>query len=191
MSACWRSPRRTGCNAGWTAAQRARERGVVACPLPCRAPARRRPAPLRHRHSDRRPSGDAGLARRRRRTSRALARRRAFRPDRLDPRPLPPLTASTRMRSWRRPRASLRDGRCGMCGGWGSARSGALSPAAYCSGAQPIGPDGPAVLGRPPPNRLIPPPRLERRKRSRWRIPIAFRSERSMCWLGLRAFTAA
>ena len=75
--------------------------------------------------------------------------------------------------------------------GWGSARSGALSPAAYCSGAQPIGPDGPAVLGRPPPNRLIPPPRLERRKRSRWRIPIAFRSERSMCWLGLRAFTAA
>ena len=48
-------------------------------------------ARLRHRHRDRRPSGDARLARQRPRPPRRGARRRAFRPDRHHRRPLPPL----------------------------------------------------------------------------------------------------
>ena len=40
---------------GWTAAQRARERGLVHAPQPYRAASGRYPAPLRHRHRARRP----------------------------------------------------------------------------------------------------------------------------------------
>ena len=63
-------------------AARARTR-ARACALAYRAAAGRRAAALRHRHRARRPSGDAGLARRACMATRARARRRAFRPDRL------------------------------------------------------------------------------------------------------------
>ncbi len=78
-------------NAGWTAAQRARERGLVHARSHIEKLLAEIPDPLRDRHGARRPSGDARLARRRARPSRAPARRRAFRPDRLDPGPLPAL----------------------------------------------------------------------------------------------------
>ncbi len=78
-------------NAGWTAAQRARERGLVHARSPHREAAGRTALPLRHRFGDRWPSGDARLARRRARPPHAAARRRAFRPDRLHPRALPAL----------------------------------------------------------------------------------------------------
>ena len=78
-------------NAGWTAAlPRARAR-PGSRPFAYRAAVRRPAAALRHRQRARRPPGDAGVARRGQRPSRAAARRRAFRPDRLDRRPLPAL----------------------------------------------------------------------------------------------------
>ena len=78
-------------NAGWTAAWRARERGLVHA----RSHIERLFAGL-PRHCGivsvvDAPSGDARLARRGQRPSRAPARRRAFRPDRLDRRALPTL----------------------------------------------------------------------------------------------------
>ena len=69
-------------NAGWTAAQRARERGLVQARCTSSVCSRRADA-LRHCQCARRTSGDISLARRSRRTSRAATRRRAFRPDRF------------------------------------------------------------------------------------------------------------
>ena len=70
-------------NAGWTAALRARERGLVHA----RSHIERLLSPTYRehgaRHGARRPSGDARLARRGARPSDPAARRRAFRPDRL------------------------------------------------------------------------------------------------------------
>ena len=91
-------------NAGWTAAQRARERGLVACALAHRAAARRRAAALRHRHRDRRPSRDARLARRRR-TAIACARSASSISARPERSPTSTATtASMRTRSSPRPR---------------------------------------------------------------------------------------
>ena len=78
-------------NAGWTAAQRARERGLVHARSHIERLLGRRAGELRHRQRARRPSGDARLARRGVWPSRARARRRAFRPDRIARRPLPAL----------------------------------------------------------------------------------------------------
>ena len=78
-------------NAGWTAALRARERGLVHARSHIERLIAGPAEQLRHGHRARRPSGDAGLARRGQRTPRPTARRRAFRPDRLDPGPLPAL----------------------------------------------------------------------------------------------------
>ena len=75
-------------NAGWTAAQRARERGLVHARSHIEKLLADVPVALRHRVGARRPSGDARLARRRSWPSRAAARGGAFRPDRLDPRAL-------------------------------------------------------------------------------------------------------
>jgi pyruvate dehydrogenase E1 component len=75
-------------NAGWTAALRARPRARA---LAYRAAVRRSSAALRHRHRARWSSGDAGLARRRGRSSRAPSWRRAFWADRFDPGSLSPL----------------------------------------------------------------------------------------------------
>src|SRR3981189_1581991 len=79
-------------NAGWTAAQRARERGLVHARSPIEKLLAEVPShcgivsaldgnPLRARWS----SPNARLARRRPRPSRAAARRRTLRTDRLDP----------------------------------------------------------------------------------------------------------
>ena len=78
-------------NAGWTAAQRARERGLVHArchieKLLAQLPSHCAIVTVLDGHP-----GDAGLARRGARPSRAAARRRAFRPDRLDPGALPAL----------------------------------------------------------------------------------------------------
>ena len=70
-------------NAGWTAAQRARERGLVHARSHIERLLDDVPHALRDRHRARRASGDAILARRGARPPRARARRRAFRPDRL------------------------------------------------------------------------------------------------------------
>ena len=102
-------------NAGWTAAQRARERGLARCALAissgCWPTCRRdcgivtvldgHPATLAWLGAVARPP-------------RAGARRRAFRPDRLDRRPLPRTTASTPMPSSRRRRRSRPAGRSGI-----------------------------------------------------------------------------
>ena len=77
-------------NAGWTAAQRARERGLVHARSHVERLLADVPRALRARDRDRRPSGDARLARLGARPPHPLARRRAFRPDRHDRRPLPP-----------------------------------------------------------------------------------------------------
>src|SRR6266404_3923635 len=61
-----------------------------AAPQPYRKTAGAIAARLRHRHRDRRPSGDARLARQRARPPRRGARRRAFWPDRHHLRPLSP-----------------------------------------------------------------------------------------------------
>ena len=61
------------------------------CALAYRAAIGGRAGALRHRQRDRRPPGDAGLARRGRRSSHAPARRRAFRPDRIARRAIPAL----------------------------------------------------------------------------------------------------
>ena len=95
-------------NAGWTAAQRARERGLVHARSHIERLLADVPRALRHRHRARRPSGDAGLARRGRGPSHARARRRAFRPDRLARRALPALRH--RCQCHRRRRAGHRAG---------------------------------------------------------------------------------
>ena len=78
-------------HAGWTAARNLRrDRRGVAASQPYRKTAGAAAARLRHRHRDRRPSGDARLARQRARPPGRGARRRAFRPDRHHRRPLPP-----------------------------------------------------------------------------------------------------
>ncbi len=101
-------------NAGWTAAQRARERGLVHARSHIERLLAGRAAPLRHRHGARRPPGDARLARRRARPPRAPARRRAFRPDRLDRRPLPPLRHRRQRHRRGRRGARRRAGRSGI-----------------------------------------------------------------------------
>ena len=78
-------------NAGWTAAQRARERGLVHARSHIERLLADVPAHCGIVTRARRPSGDAGLARRGRRPSHARARRRAFRPDRIARRALPAL----------------------------------------------------------------------------------------------------
>ena len=83
------------------------------CPLAYRANARRSAGSRRHRHRSRRPSSNAGLARRGRRPPGALARRRAFRADRLDTRALP----------------ALRHRRECDCGGGRGAHAGPADPA--------------------------------------------------------------
>ena len=107
-------------NAGWTAAQRA--------PLARQSPGRRAMSrrcshaaaalPGRHRH--RRPSGDAGLARRSSGPPDDPARGRAFRPDRHDRRSLPPFRPrcrGDRRGGDRRPAGARRDrGRGGALG---------------------------------------------------------------------------
>ncbi len=98
-------------NAGWTAAQRARERGLVHARSHIERLLADVPAALRHRHRARRPSGDAGLARRGARPSRARARRRAFRPDRHRSPISTAITASTPTPSSRRRNQSRRAGR--------------------------------------------------------------------------------
>ena len=78
-------------NAGWTAAQRARERGLVHARahierLLADVPAHCGIVTVLDGHP-----ATLGLARRRQRPPHALARRRAFRPDRIARRPLSPL----------------------------------------------------------------------------------------------------
>ncbi len=68
-------------NAGWTAAQRARERGLVHATSSYRTAVGRGSAPLRPGHRHRRAPGDSRLARLCDRAQDAFARRRAFRPD--------------------------------------------------------------------------------------------------------------
>ena len=90
-------------NAGWTAALRARERGLVHA----RSHIERLlgGTAREHRPRDRagRPSGDIGLARRGARPSNTAARRGALRPDRLDSRPLPALRHRRQRHRRRRP----------------------------------------------------------------------------------------
>ena len=105
-------------NAGWTAAQRARERGLVHARSHIERLLADLPGALRHRHRARRPSGDARLARRGARPSRAAARRRAFRPDRLDRRPLPALRHRRQRHRRRRAGDRARAGRSGICARW-------------------------------------------------------------------------
>jgi pyruvate dehydrogenase E1 component len=100
-------------NAGWAAAQSAREQGRPRRDRPCRAAAGRGSAPLRSGDRSRRASGHLGLARLRARTPNAGARRHAFRPDRDDRRSLP----------------SCRDRRAGDRRGRPDDRSGATDPA--------------------------------------------------------------
>ena len=88
-------------------AARARTR-PRACALACRAAARGSAGALRHRHGARRSSRHARLARRGRRQPRSSARRRAFRPDRIDLRALPALRH--RRQRHRRRRGSDRAG---------------------------------------------------------------------------------
>ena len=95
-------------NAGWTAALRARERGLVHARSHIERLFGGTARELRHRHRARRSSGDARLARRGARPSNAAARRRALRPDRLAPRPLPALRH--RRQRHRRRRAGHRAG---------------------------------------------------------------------------------
>ena len=78
-------------NAGWTAAQRARERGLVHARSHIERLLADVPAHCGIVTRARRPSGDFGLARRRRRPPHARARRRAFRTNRLARRSLPAL----------------------------------------------------------------------------------------------------
>ena len=106
-------------NAGWTAAQRARERGLVHARSHIERLLDGRAAALRARHGARRPSGDARLARRRR-TATARARSASSISARPARSPISTATtASTRKASSRRPRRSRRAGRSGICGRWG------------------------------------------------------------------------
>ena len=90
MSACWPITSADRLNAGWQAAERARQRGNHRRDEPCRAAARRaaRAIAASSRCCDGHP-GDAGLARQRAWPPAEGARRRAFRPDRHGGRPLP------------------------------------------------------------------------------------------------------
>ncbi len=97
------------------------DRGAAAAPRPPRRAASQpyrktagaAAARLRHRHRDRRPSGDAGLARQRARPPRRGARRRAFRPDRHASATSTATTASTPTPSSTPPKASPPARRCG------------------------------------------------------------------------------
>ena len=82
-------------NAGWTAAQRARERGLVHARSHIERLLAEVPSHCGIVSVLRRTSRDARLARRRARPSRARARRGAFRPDRLASRTSIATTAST------------------------------------------------------------------------------------------------
>ena len=91
-------------NAGWTAAQRARERGLVHARSHIERLLADVPPHCGLVTVHRRPSGDARLARLGRRPPHPLARRRAFRPDRHDRRTSTAISASTPRASSRPPR---------------------------------------------------------------------------------------
>ena len=107
-------------NAGWTAAARARERGLPHARSHIERLLAGLPRALRPRHRARRPPGDARLARRGRwATARARsASSISARPGRSPTSTA--TTASTPRRSSPRPRRSPRRGRSGTCGRWGS-----------------------------------------------------------------------
>ncbi len=102
-------------NAGWTAALRARERGLVHARSHIERLFAGPAGELRHRHRARRPSGDAGLARRGLRPSRrgrsasSISARPARCPTSTG------TTASTPTPSSPRRRPSRRAGRSGIC----------------------------------------------------------------------------
>ena len=89
-------------NAGWSAAQRAREAGDAGARAQVERLMAAVPRDAGDRHRLRRPPGGAGLARRGRRPPDAGARGRALRPDRADRRPLPPLRHRRRRHPRRR-----------------------------------------------------------------------------------------